>query len=184
MRGIVETYSIPRYFDLRYYLGIKGAGDMNKNALNKMIKKFKSMILLIRFPFRRSNASVKQSIASNLAPAPIGTYSQAIQFGQTLYISGQIPLDPETGFLVSSNIHDQIRQVFNNISSIAEASGGNINDCLKLTIYLKDLTDFEAVNTIMKEFFYQPYPARAILEISNLPKQSPIEIEAILGFTK
>lgn len=126
----------------------------------------------------------KNSIYTESAPAPIGSYSQGIQFGNTIYISGQIPVDPKTGELVTGNFKDQIRQVFRNISEIAKDAGSDLNKALKLTIYLTDLNHFNDVNEVMKEYFKQPYPARAVIEIKALPKNAAVEIEATMAFTQ
>ena len=115
------------------------------------------------------------------APIPIGTYSQAIQFEKTIYISGQIPVNPKTGELIQGDFKAQIRQVFNNISEIAKTSGHGINDCLKLTIYITDLKHFNDINDVMKLYFTEPYPARAVIEVKALPKNAAVEIEAIIG---
>jgi len=123
----------------------------------------------------------KRSIYTPNAPAPIGTYSQAIQWGNTIYISGQIPIDPKTGELVQGNFNDQVRQVFINLNEITKAADGTLDDILKLTIYLHDLTNFNQVNEVMKEYFHEPYPARAAIEIKALPKNAPVEIEAVMG---
>jgi len=112
---------------------------------------------------------------------PIGTYSQAIKFGHTIYISGQIGVDPATGKLVQGDFSNQIRQAFINVSEIAKAAGGSVDDILKLTIYVSDLKNFGEVNEMMKDFFHQPYPARAVIEIKALPKNALVEIEAVMG---
>ncbi|WP_133134870.1 RidA family protein [Legionella nautarum] len=127
--------------------------------------------------------SIKESIDTKNAPAPIGTYSQAIKFGNSIYISGQIAVDPATGELVQGNFTNQIRQAFTNISEISKAAGGSIDDIVKLTIYLTELKNFAEVNEVMKEFFQQPYPARAVIEIKALPKNALVEIEAVMGKT-
>lgn len=115
------------------------------------------------------------------APAPIGTYSQAIKSHQTIYISGQIGIDPKTGELVDSDFNHQLQQVFKNMAAIAKAAGGNINDVAKLTIYVTDLSHFNSVNDIMKGYFHEPYPARAVIEVKALPKNALVEIEAIMS---
>ena len=126
-------------------------------------------------------ADQKKSIYTENAPAPIGTYSQAIQLGNTVYISGQIPVDPKTGELVQGTFSEQLKQAFSNISEISKAAGGNLDNILKLTIYLKDLNNFTTVNEVMNEYFHQPYPARAVIEIKALPKNAAVEIEAVMG---
>lgn len=143
-----------------------------------------TFLLIAGISFNVIAGGVKNSIYTANAPVPIGTYSQGIQFGNTIYISGQIPVDPKTGELVQGNFKDQIRQVFRNISEIAKAAGSNINDILKLTIYVTDLNNFNDVNDVMKEYFNQPYPARAVIEIKALPKNAAVEIEATIGSTQ
>ncbi|MDG1462602.1 MAG: RidA family protein [Gammaproteobacteria bacterium] len=123
----------------------------------------------------------KQAIHTNDAPAAIGAYSQAIKAGDTVYISGQIPLDPATGELVSNDIRDQIHQVFKNMQAVAAAADGTLADAVKVTVFLTDLGNFAAVNEIMAEYFPEPFPARAALEISALPKDSLVEADAILS---
>ncbi len=121
----------------------------------------------------------KSIIATSKAPQAIGTYSQAVRCDRHVYISGQIPLDPETMQLVTG-IEEQIHQVFNNLSAVCQASGGSLNDIVKLTIYLISLDNFAALNTIMAEYFEQPYPARAAVGIAELPKASDVEMDAIM----
>lgn len=123
---------------------------------------------------------MKQTIHTNLAPAAIGPYSQAIKAGNTIYLSGQIPLDPATMEVVSSNFHTQAVQVFKNLQAVSEAAGGSLNDVVKLTIYLIDLSHFTIVNEIMMQYFTNPYPARATIQVSALPKAVQIEIDAVM----
>lgn len=125
----------------------------------------------------------KQAIHTDKAPAAIGTYSQAVVTGagQTVYISGQIPLLPDSMELVSGDFAEQAHQVFKNVSAVAKAAGCELTDCLKLTIYLTDLGQFQTLNEVMSSYFEQPYPARAALEVSALPKGAAIEIDAILA---
>jgi len=122
----------------------------------------------------------REIISTDQAPQAIGTYSQAVKVDNTVYISGQIPLVPETMELVEGEFADHVRRVFQNLSAIAEAAGGNINDCVKLNIFLADLSNFVTVNEVMAEFFTQPYPARAALEVSALPKGAQVEADAIM----
>ncbi len=124
--------------------------------------------------------SEKHIIHTSDAPAAIGPYSQAVKVGSTVYISGQIPLAPETMELVSGDISAQAHQVFKNLQAIANAAGGSLADAVKLNISLPDLGDFAAVNEVMKEYFSEPYPARACVGVAALPKASQIEVEAIL----
>ncbi len=119
-------------------------------------------------------------ISTDAAPAAIGPYSQAIKVGNTVWISGQIPLDPETMELVSGGIEAEATRVFQNLAAIAKAAGGSLNDAVKINISMTDLDNFGAVNTIMASFFDEPYPARACVQVAALPKGVGIEIEAIL----
>ena len=123
----------------------------------------------------------KAIIATEAAPAAIGPYSQAVKVGNTVWISGQIPLDPETMTVVEGDISAQAEQVFKNLSAIAEAAGGSLNHSVKINISLTDLGDFDAVNTVMKSFFAEPYPARACVQVAALPKGVAIEVEALLA---
>ena len=123
----------------------------------------------------------KKIIQTDKAPAAIGTYSQAVASGNTLYISGQIPLDAITMEFVSEEIGAQIHQVFKNLSAITEAAGGNLNQIVKLNIFLTDLSCFPSVNEIMAEYFDAPYPARAAVEVKGLPKGAQVEMDAIMA---
>ncbi len=123
----------------------------------------------------------KEPIQTSDAPAAIGPYSQAIKSGAFVFLSGQIPLDPEFMELVGSGIEEQTQQVFKNLSAVADAAGGSLDDIVKLTIYLTDLGLFATVNSIMAEHFAEPYPARATLEVSALPKGAIVEIEAVMS---
>ena len=124
----------------------------------------------------------KTIIQTPEAPAAIGTYSQAVQTSAATmtFISGQIPLDPDSMTLVSEDFEEQAHRVFINLRAIAEAAGGRLSDCVKLTIYLTDLNQFANVNQVMATYFAEPYPARAAIEVSALPKQAQIEIDAIM----
>jgi reactive intermediate/imine deaminase len=122
----------------------------------------------------------KQPIHTQAAPAAIGTYSQAIRTGGTVYVSGQIPLDPATGQLVTGDIRAQIHQVFRNLAAVAAAAGLGLESAVKVTIYLTDLTHFAAVNEIMAEYFPAPYPARAAIGVASLPRGAAVEADAIL----
>jgi reactive intermediate/imine deaminase len=115
------------------------------------------------------------------APQAIGTYSQAVRAGDTVYISGQIPLDPATGVLVSGDIEAEIRRVFDNLKAIAEAAGGSLSDTVKLGVFLTDMTHFPKVNEIMATYFSTPYPARAAVGVAALPRGARIEMECILS---
>ena len=123
---------------------------------------------------------MKTIIQTHAAPQAIGPYSQAIRIDNTVYCSGQIPLDPQTMTLVEGDIVLQARQVFANIKAVCEAAGGGLNDVVKLTIYLTSLADFNQLNEVMKEFFSAPFPARTTVEVNALPKGAAVEIEALL----
>ena len=123
----------------------------------------------------------KQAIHSDAAPAAIGTYSQAVQSGQLVFLSGQIPLRPDDMTIVDGDFAARARQVFTNLGAVAAAAGGDLNDIVKLTIFLTDLNDFATVNAVMEEFFEQPYPARAAIGVSALPKGVDVEADAILA---
>ena len=120
----------------------------------------------------------KEIISTKNAPQAIGPYSQAVKAGNLMFISGQIPLDPETGDLVSGSIEDQAKQVLNNVKSICGAAGHSLDDIVKISIFLTDLSNFSVVNDVMKEYFSEPYPARATVEVSGLPLGVNVEIEA------
>ncbi|MCH8070563.1 MAG: RidA family protein [Proteobacteria bacterium] len=123
----------------------------------------------------------KTPIHTDSAPAAIGTYSQAIQSGSLVFLSGQIPLDPSTMEIVDGDFEARVRRVFENLSAVAEAAGATLGQIVKLTIYLTDLDNFATVNSVMAEFFDQPYPARAALGVASLPKGADVEAEAILA---
>ena len=122
----------------------------------------------------------RQAINTSEAPNAIGAYSQAVVAGDTLYISGQIPLDPETMEVVGGDMETKIRRVFDNLSAVADAAGASLADAVKLTVFLTDLTDFPTVNQVMAEYFDDPYPARAAIGVAALPKGVPVEVEAIV----
>jgi len=123
---------------------------------------------------------LKQAITTAAAPAAIGTYSQAIRVGGTIYVSGQIPLDPATGQLVTGDIRAQIHQVFRNLAAVAAAAGLGLDSAVKVNVFLTDLAHFGAVNEIMAEYFPQPYPARAAIGVAALPRGAAVEADAIL----
>jgi reactive intermediate/imine deaminase len=123
----------------------------------------------------------KQIINTSQAPAAIGTYSQATRHGDTVYISGQIPLDPGSMQMAEGTVEDQIHRVFLNLKAICEAAGGTLDDILKLNVFLTDMSHFPAVNTIMAEYFKEPYPARAAIGVAALPRAAQVEMDAILG---
>ena len=122
----------------------------------------------------------RETIQTDRAPQAIGTYSQAVRCGNTVYMSGQIPLVPETMQLVEGDMQDQIMRVFDNLSAVAEAAGGSLNDVAKLNVFLIDLGHFALVNEIMAEYFQQPYPARAAIGVASLPKGAQVEMDAVL----
>lgn len=121
-----------------------------------------------------------QEIISNNAPRAIGVYSQAIKYNETIYLSGQIPLVADTMEIVSDNIEEQIHQVFKNLLAVTQSAGGTLADLVKLNVYLTNLDNFNFVNEIMLQYFSKPYPARAVVEVSRLPRESQIEIDAIM----
>ena len=123
----------------------------------------------------------KETIHSDNAPAAIGTYSQAVKVGQFAFLSGQIPLVPATMEVVEGDFAARATQVFENLKAVAEAAGGNLNDAVKLTIFLTDLDNFATVNAVMAEYFDEPYPARAAVQVSALPKGVDVEADAILA---
>lgn len=123
----------------------------------------------------------KTPVTTSKAPAAIGTYSQAVVHKDTVYISGQIPLIPETMQIVSGDILAQIEQVFSNLSHICDAAGGNLNSVLKFNVYLTDLDNFAAVNEVMQRYLDTPYPARAAIEVSALPRGAMVEVDAIMA---
>lgn len=122
----------------------------------------------------------KAVIHTDQAPKAIGTYSQAIKVNHTVYLSGQIPLLPDTMELVKGDMRVQITQVFKNLSAVCEASGGNLQNIVKLNVYLTDLSHFPLVNEVMAEFVQEPYPARAAVGVASLPKGAAVEMDAIL----
>ena len=122
----------------------------------------------------------KETIQTDSAPQAIGTYSQAVKVGTTVYLSGQIPLVPETMEVLAGNINAHIKQVFDNLQAVAQAAGGELRDIVKLNVYLTDLSNFPIVNEIMGEYFTQPYPARAAVGVAALPKGVGVEIDAIM----
>ncbi len=122
----------------------------------------------------------KSVIHTDKAPKAIGTYSQAVKAGDTVYLSGQIPLDPETMEVVSGDFAAKTRQVFENLKAVCEAAGGELKDIVKLNIYMTDLANFATVNEIMATYFQEPYPARAAVGVAALPKGVPVEMEAVM----
>ena len=124
--------------------------------------------------------ATRQIIQTDQAPQAIGTYSQAVRVGDTVYLSGQIPLDPVSGTLVEGDIEREISRVFDNLKAVAEAAGGSLNDVVKLNIFLTDLSHFAIVNQIMARYFTEPYPARAALGVAALPRAARVEMDGVM----
>ncbi|MCK7544574.1 RidA family protein [Marinobacter bryozoorum] len=124
--------------------------------------------------------SNKSIIQTDAAPEAIGTYSQAVKAGDTVYLSGQIPLDPETMEVVAGDFADKTRRVFENLKAVCEAAGGSLQDIVKLNIYMTDLANFATVNEVMATYFQEPYPARAAIGVAALPKGVPVEMDAVM----
>jgi len=122
----------------------------------------------------------KEIISTDQAPQAIGTYSQAVKVGTTVYMSGQIPLVPESMEMVEGNMEARIRRVFENLQAVARAAGGDLSDVVKLNVFLTDLANFPLVNQVMAEFFQQPYPARAAIGVAALPKDAGVEMDAVM----
>jgi reactive intermediate/imine deaminase len=122
----------------------------------------------------------KQAISTPAAPPAIGTYSQAVKVGNTVYLSGQIPLDPASGQMVEGDMRAQVTRVYENLSAVAKAAGGSLNDVVKLNVYLTDLAHFALVNEIMAQYFAQPYPARAAVGVAALPRGAAVEMDAVM----
>lgn len=122
----------------------------------------------------------RQQVHTERAPRAIGTYSQAVRAGDTVYFSGQIPLVPETMELVEGPMDDQIHRVFKNLQAVVEEAGGTMENVVKLTVYLTDLGHFPVVNHVMAQYFEEPYPARAAVGVAQLPKGAPVEMDAIM----
>ena len=123
----------------------------------------------------------RKVIHTDQAPHAIGTYSQAVKVGDTVYLSGQIPLVPETMEMVEGNMEAQIRRVFDNLTAVAVAAGGNLADIAKLNIFLTDLGHFPLVNQVMADYFQEPYPARAAVGVASLPKDAQVEMDAVMA---
>jgi reactive intermediate/imine deaminase len=126
----------------------------------------------------------KAAIHTDNAPAAIGTYSQAIDANGLVFLSGQIPLDPATMEIVDGDFEARARRVFDNLAAVAEAAGGNLDDIVKLTVFLTDLGNFATVNAVMEDYFNEPYPARAAVGVASLPKGVDVEADAILAITR
>ena len=122
----------------------------------------------------------REIIRTDKAPQAIGTYSQAVKSSSTVYLSGQIPLDPESMEMVEGEMELQIRRVFDNLQAVAQAAGGELQDVIKLNVYLTDLSSFPVVNRVMAEYFTEPYPARAAVGVKALPKGAEVEMDAVM----
>ena len=123
---------------------------------------------------------MKTIISTPNAPAAIGTYSQAVKAGNTVYLSGQIPLDPKTMEIVTGDVETHVRRVFENLRAVARAAGGDLANAVKINVYLTDLANFQTVNKVMAEYFAQPYPARAAIGVAALPRGAVVEVDAVL----
>jgi reactive intermediate/imine deaminase len=135
-------------------------------------------MLAPNLPFRLPMS--RTIIHTDNAPRAIGPYSQAVRAGTTVYLSGQIPLDPATGELVAGDITAQTRRVFDNLVAVAQAAGGSLSQIVRVGIYVTDLANFAAVNAVMAEYFQPPYPARSTIEVSALPKAAQVEVDAVM----
>jgi reactive intermediate/imine deaminase len=123
---------------------------------------------------------MKSAVHTDKAPQAIGTYSQAVQAGKTVYLSGQVPLDPTTGQLVTGDFHAEVRQIFENLSNVAQAAGGALSDLVRVGVYLTDLNDFTKLNEVMAQYLKAPYPARSTIQVSALPRGARVEIDGVL----
>lgn len=119
-------------------------------------------------------------VSTKRAPTAIGPYSQAVRAGATVYLSGQIALDPETGHLVEGGLDAQVHRAFRNLRAVAEAAGGTLADCVKLTLFMTDLSEFARVNEIMQAYFSEPFPARSTVGVASLPRSAAFEVEAVM----
>ncbi|MET0072612.1 MAG: RidA family protein [Candidatus Thiodiazotropha sp.] len=124
----------------------------------------------------------REIIRTDLAPQAIGTYSQGVRVGDTVYLSGQIPLVPETMEMVDGDMEQQIRRVFDNLQAVARAAGGSLGDVVKLNVFLTNLEHFPLVNQVMADYFSEPYPARAAIGVAALPKDAGVEMDAVMQF--
>lgn len=125
-------------------------------------------------------SDIKKEIKTLSAPAAIGSYSQGIQSNKTIYLSGQIPLDPKTMTMINGTIEDEINQVFKNLTQVAIAAGADLNSIVKLTVFLTDMADLTIVNEIMPKYFKSPYPARSSIQVAGLPKGARVEVEGVM----
>ncbi len=122
----------------------------------------------------------RKIVTTRNAPSAIGTYSQAVKVGNTVYVSGQIPLDPETMSLVGGDFRSQVVQVFDNLKAVSQAAGGSLRDVVKLNVFVTDMSNFAIVNEVMGEYFQRSYPARAVIGVASLPKNAKVEMDAVL----
>ena len=122
----------------------------------------------------------RDPISTNKAPAAIGPYSQAVRAGDTVYLSGQVALDPNSGLLIEGDVQAQARRAFDNLRAVCEAAGGSMDDVVRVGLYLTDLDQFAAVNAVMAEYFQSPYPARSTIEVSALPRGAQFEVDAVM----
>lgn len=136
---------------------------------------------LVDSTLERETLMTREIINTNDAPAAIGTYSQAVRHGDLVFLSGQIPLLPASMEMVHGGFEQQVRQVFDNLTAVCKASGGGLENILKLTIFLTDMSNFPQVNAVMDEYFSKPYPARAAIGVASLPKDAEVEMDAVLG---
>lgn len=126
----------------------------------------------------------KQIISTDKAPKAIGTYSQAVKVGDTVYLSGQIPLVPETMEMLNGSVEEQIHRVFKNLAAVCEAAGGSLQDVVKLNVFLTDLSNFPIVNQVMAQYFTEPYPARAAIGVASLPRNAAVEMDGVMVIEK
>lgn len=140
----------------------------------------KRILIFILCLLTNSIYAAKIDIYTKNAPNPIGTYSQAIKVGNTVYISGQIPLDPKTGEIVKGGFTEQVKQSLSNVNEIAKAAGGNIDDIVKISVFLSDINNFQILNDEMKAMFHLPYAARSVVEVKSIPRNAMVEIEAVM----
>lgn len=123
---------------------------------------------------------LKKAITTSQAPTPIGSYSQAIRVNDTVYISGQVPINPETNQMIEGTFKQQLYMMFDNLKAVCEAAGGSMNQIVRLNLYLTDLSEFAVVNNVMAEYFSEPYPARSTIGVASLPKNAPVEVDGIM----
>lgn len=164
---------------------VRGVGKitfagMDQRDAGPCLQPWVMLSILIINHIAKAASMTRKTIHTDRAPAAIGPYSQAVRHGNTVYLSGQIPLDASNGKLIEGDIAAQARQVFANLTAVCEAAGGNLRDVVRVGIYVTDLGDFATVNEIMADFFSEPWPARATIEVSALPKGALVEVDAIM----